>query len=111
MLVSINITSVENIERENGDIDFKALSIYSDVEEWDICETWQEVYKTALKEYGRCISKIYVDCKDGITKHIGWVFQKRAKYEDNNNTYLQETWVIPYKTYVQRCIVEKEYAL
>ena len=46
-----------------------------------------------MKEYGRCISKVYIDAADGGAKAIGWVFQKRMKYTDCNETYLQETWV------------------
>ena len=48
-----------------------------------------DLYKLGLREYGRCISKCYVD--DSV--HIGYVFQKRAKYEDTDETYLQETWL------------------
>lgn len=52
-----------------------------------------ELYKALQREYGRCLSKVYIDNPDGKIKAIGWVFVKRAKYEDCNKTYLQETWV------------------
>ena len=55
------------------------------------------------REYGRCISKMYVDVSElapdgayrflGKTKHIGWVFEKLVKYTDCDEKYLQETWV------------------
>ena len=55
-------------------------------------ETPGEVYRYALKEYGRCTGKVYID-RDGRAAHIGWAFQKRRKYDDCNETYLAETWV------------------
>lgn len=45
-----------------------------------------------MREFGRCVSKVYIDTSEGV-KAIGWVFQKRVKYTDCNDTYLQETWV------------------
>lgn len=61
------------------------------------------LYKSLLKEYGRCQSKVYIDrtptdykSNKGKVKAIGWVFQKRVKYEDSKDTYLQETWVTLY---------------
>ena len=52
-----------------------------------------ELYKSLVKEWGRCVSKQYIDTKDGKTIHTGWIFQKRQKYNDSNETYLAETWV------------------
>ena len=56
-------------------------------------ETPSEVYKFSLKEFGRCMGKVYI----GEGKHIGWIFQKRVKYEDCNEYYLQETWITIHK--------------
>lgn len=43
---------------------------------------------------GRCISKVYVDMPDGTARHVGWVFVKRERYEDDpKRTYLREAWV------------------
>lgn len=53
--------------------------------------TVNEVFKDCQQEYGRCINKVYVGEKD--PKQIGWVFQKRVKYTDCDETYLQEAWV------------------
>jgi hypothetical protein len=50
------------------------------------------LYRALRSEHGRCIGKVYIDTAEG-TKAIGWVFQKRARYDDCNETYLQETWV------------------
>ena len=57
------------------------------------CNTVGELYKASQKEYGRCISKVYIDSKDGSPKAIGWVFLKCMKYEDCNEYYLREVWV------------------
>jgi hypothetical protein len=52
-----------------------------------------DLFRSMQKEYGRCISKMYVDEKNGNVRHIGWVFQKRKQYEDCKETYVQETWI------------------
>lgn len=57
-----------------------------------------EIYRESLKEHGRCTGKVYIDVKtddDTVTvaQHIGWVFEKREKYDDSKETFLQETWV------------------
>ncbi len=56
-------------------------------------KTTSALYKNCLKEYGRCTSKIYVDNLNGDGEQVGWVFQKRHKYDDSNESFLQETWV------------------
>jgi len=52
-----------------------------------------KLFKSLRKEYGRCVSKVYQDAPDRTADPIGWVFQKRVKYQDCNKTYLQEVWV------------------
>ncbi len=56
-----------------------------------------EIFKMARSEYGKCVSKMFIDVPmgDGTfdTKNAGWVFQKRVKYLDCKDCYLQETWV------------------
>ena len=70
--------------------------IFEDVQEWDTCETIAEVYKAAQKEFGRCVSKMYIDTDDpNKPKHVGWVFEKKQKYEDTKEFYIQETWITP----------------
>lgn len=56
-------------------------------------ETMGDLYRGLVKEFGRCVSKMYVDKKDGGAKCIGWVFEKRMKYDDSNETFMQETWI------------------
>ena len=56
-----------------------------------------ELFKSMQKAYGRCTSKIYVDISVAFypprTVPIGWVFVKRERYEDSEETVLKETWV------------------
>lgn len=52
-----------------------------------------ELYRDLVSEYGRCTGKVYVDLPEGKAKEVGWVFIKRMKYEDANETYLREVWV------------------
>lgn len=56
-------------------------------------DTPGEFFRMAQAEHGRCVSRVYVDGKDGEAVHVGWVFQKRAQYDDCAETFLQETWV------------------
>ena len=51
-----------------------------------------ELYRALQREYGRCISKVYIDGEKGETLPIGWVFVKRRHYEDTGEPYLAETW-------------------
>ena len=71
--------------------------LYSDIEPY---ETWADIdqlgdlYHSLQKDYGRCISSMYIDHSDRVkTQKIGWVFLRRAQYEDTKETYLQETWI------------------
>jgi hypothetical protein len=52
-----------------------------------------ELFRLSQEEYGRCVSRIYLDTGDGV-KACGWVFQKRREYEDDpTKTYIHEVWV------------------
>jgi len=65
--------------------------------ETDVYETFTdnvgELYRAMQSEYGRCVSRVYVDRADGTPRPIGWVFQRRRRYTDTGETYLAETWV------------------
>jgi hypothetical protein len=53
-----------------------------------------ETFVAYRKQYGKPVSKVYIDTTDkNKLKSIGWVFQKKEKYTDCNDTYLQETWI------------------
>ena len=51
------------------------------------------LFREIRKEYGRCTGHIYTSTLKDDAIPIGWVFVKRAKYDDTNETYLQEAWV------------------
>ena len=71
-------------------------------------ETPGELWKVYRKEYGRCTGLIHIDTPEG-KKSVGWVFVKRAKYDDSKETYLQETWVTLYKSPRVKVTREVEY--
>jgi hypothetical protein len=55
-----------------------------------------ELFKSLQKEYGRCISKVYIDQVNEPLNplHVGWVFLKKEEYEDVRGQYfLRETWI------------------
>ena len=54
-------------------------------------DTPGELYRALQKEYGRCTSYVYVGDENPIK--IGWVFQRREKYTDCDDTYTHEVWV------------------
>lgn len=84
-----------------------------DSEPQDLADTWMgedapigEIFRAFQKEYGRCVSKVYRDTDDGPVA-IGWVFQKREKYDDSNETFLREVWITLYDKWEHR--IEREY--
>ncbi len=58
-------------------------------------ENIKELFQSLQKEYGRCVSKMYIDPN---SQQIGWVFEKRIKYEDCNEYFIQETWIELHKS-------------
>lgn len=56
--------------------------------------TLKELYKYGLERYGKCKSKVYNDSPaDNYYQQIGYVFEKRQKYEDTKESYIQEIWL------------------
>lgn len=59
----------------------------------DLCSSDPgELFRLSQREYGRCVSKVYVDTEQG-TKACGWVFEAIDHYEDTGEPYLREVWV------------------
>ena len=56
-------------------------------------ETTGEAFREFRKEYGRCISGVFIDRKDGSSVRVGWSFKKIANYENSKDKYLMETWI------------------
>lgn len=74
------------------------------------------LFKEMQREYGRCVSKMYLDGPDDKPIQIGWVFQKRMEYEDarphwpeERRFYLREVWVEVSATPVKRNMIESGY--
>ena len=63
----------------------------------------EELFQAEQREYGRCVGKAIADYKDETSKQVGWVFQKRNRYDDSEETYLQETIV---EVYTEKPVVE-----
>jgi hypothetical protein len=86
---------MENIYIQETWIDQKNKSI---IGETDIYETFTDnkgdLFRSLQNEYGRCVSKIFIDDLDGKTKQVGWVFEKKQKYDDVNEFFILETWIV-----------------
>lgn len=67
-----------------------AGTIFEDIDEDRLAGA---LYRHGVEEYGRCTGKVYVDTASRGTIHTGYVFLKRERYEDSNDTYLCETWL------------------
>lgn len=50
--------------------------------------TPKNLFRRLSREFGRCVSKVYV----GEGNPIGWVFEKKQPYIDKG-FFIQETWV------------------
>jgi hypothetical protein len=65
------------------------------------------LYRYLAKEYGRCTGKVFIDTTSGEVRQKGWVFEKRAPYDDvPSETFLQETWVSIYGRRVEQVPVD-----
>ena len=59
------------------------------------------LFRAYRRDYGRCVSSIYVDQRidnsDGSfeikTVRVGWVFRGKVEYEDTHESYIREVWV------------------
>ena len=51
-----------------------------------------ELFKFMKKEYGRCVGKVYIDEND-FSIVVGWIFEKKMKYSDVDDHYVQQTRV------------------
>lgn len=63
------------------------------------------LFRDYQREFGRCVSKVYREVRIPVdvdptvapyrvkTVPVGWVFQKRSRYEDTGAPYMLETWV------------------
>jgi len=52
-----------------------------------------KLFRALQKEFGKCVSSMYIGKNNTDSQKIGWVFEKKMKYTDTKETYIQETWV------------------
>jgi hypothetical protein len=50
------------------------------------------LFRSLQHEHGRCKGSVMVTRSDEDIK-VGWVFEKRRRFTDCDETYLAETWV------------------
>ena len=69
-----------------------------------------KLFRVMQREYGRCISSVYVDSEEGPPMRVGWVFLGRDAYQDEPEaTYLREVWITLYERYERVVTVDREY--
>ena len=52
------------------------------------------LFRSLQREYGGCVSRVYRDVKGALPLTVGWVFNRRERYEDDERaTYLRAVWV------------------
>lgn len=61
-------------------------------------ESTGELFRSMRDEYGKCVSKLYIDTADGHPRQIGWVFESRQRYTDahrgdRESSYIREVCV------------------
>lgn len=90
-MLLLNETVIE--VRNRGEDNENRLRLYtSDLYEPSTDNTGK-LFRSLQGEYGKCISKMYHDDYHGS---IGWVFEKRVKFTDCDEYYIQETWITLY---------------
>lgn len=76
-------------------------------------DTTGELFRAMQKEYGRCTSAVYIDSPAGPPQRVGWVFEKKMRYEDargndpERDFYTREVWITLYDRFERK--VEREY--
>lgn len=94
----------KEVEAPNGDWNTHLYEIWdSEVHETNYHSVAQ-VFKATQREYGKCVSKVYIDQPNQPAKHIGWCFEKKVKYTDSKEFYTQETWITLYSALPTRTI-------
>lgn len=90
-----NYTEVRNYENEKGEF-FTENILLS--EPGHVFESYTdkpgELFRSLRKEHGRCTGHVYRDRPDGGADKIGWVFEKRRRYQDSPETYIQHVWCV-----------------
>jgi len=84
----------DNLIIQETYIDKTGNFIIGETEEYEsFTDDIGKLFKVLQKEYGKCVSKVYIDDKKGNAKQRGWVFEKKEQYTDVEEYYINETWV------------------
>lgn len=73
-----------------------------------------EIFRDLQREYGRCVSAVYVDrAEGGAPRRVGWAFQSRQRYTDarpgdRDPTYIREAWVQVVEIEHRETVIELE---
>lgn len=52
-----------------------------------------DLFRYCQREYGGCVSNMYIDTKEGKTRKVGWVFEKKVDYEKGSDPTNMQTWI------------------
>lgn len=91
MFISETYVEVQHKEDAEGNLDDQRIILGESDPYEAYTDNLQKLFLSLQREYGRCTGHEYVGDKE--PKKIGWVFEKRQRYQDSKDTYLQETWV------------------
>ena len=67
-----------------------------------------ELFSSLQREFGRCISKVYLDTNEG-TFQIGWAFARKDKYEDTGEPFDHVTWVTLHRRIIHSTVWDVEH--
>jgi hypothetical protein len=72
----------------------------SEIEETDY-ESVGAIYRAMRSQYGRCVSKVYIDTMQNGVQATGWVFRGKVVNDENPYRepykYVREVWVSVYE--------------
>ena len=77
----------ENLINRDENYQFEESDVYDTG-----LDTKGELFKRLQQEYGRCVSRVYIDTPNE-PKPIGWVFESTQNYEDTGEPYTRAVWV------------------
>lgn len=94
------IISESYVQIKNINTDEERRYRIGDVEPYEtFTDNIGRLFRSLQREYGRCVSSMYVDLPNGEIKRIGWVFRKREEYSDwrpssrFDRYYVREVWI------------------
>jgi len=92
MFIQEQWCELNKVENQIGEVDYQRILLGDSDYYEPYTDNIGKLFLNFQREYGRCVSKVYIDTLGGA-KPIGWVFQKLRKYTDCNEHYLAETWI------------------